>query len=83
MRFQIPTYSAAIFLTGISMGFLGLCVLLPIACIQWTWNCVMSTCRLLPLINAWQASLLYVASATLLFLSGIVKIEFEPEPDNK
>lgn len=79
MRFQIPAYSAAIFMTGISMGLLGLCVLLPIACIQWTWNMVMSTYGFLPLINVWQATLLYMASATLLFLSGIVSIEFEPE----
>jgi hypothetical protein len=79
MRFQIPAYSAAIFMTGISMGLLGLCVLLPIACIQWTWNIVMSTYGFLPLINAWQAALLYAAAATLLFLSGIVSIELEPD----
>ena len=79
MRFPMPTYSAAIFMTGISMGALGLCVVLPIACIQWTWNMVMSTYGFLPHINAWQAALLYVAAATMLFVSGIVTIEFEPE----
>lgn len=79
MRFHVPAYSAAIFMTGISMGVLGLCVLLPIACIQWTWNMVMSTYGFLPPISAWQAGLLYIASATLLFLSGIVSIEVEPE----
>jgi hypothetical protein len=82
MRFQFPTYSMAIFFTGLSMGILGLCVLVPIACIQCTWNLVMSSCGGgLPLINVWQATLLYVAAATLLFLSGILQIEFEPEPD--
>jgi hypothetical protein len=79
MRFQIPTYSAAIFLTGLAMGILGLCVLVPIFCIQWTWNSVVSTYGVLPTINAWQASLLYVASATLLLISGIVPIELEPD----
>ena len=79
MRFHVPSYSMAIFLTSLSMGAVGLCILLPIACIQWTWNMVMSTYGFLPLINGWQAALLYLAAATLLLLSGIVPIELEPE----
>lgn len=61
------------------MGILGIAVLLPIACIQWTWNSVVTTCGYgsLPTINAWQASLLYLAVATSLWLSGLVRIEFE------
>jgi hypothetical protein len=79
MRFQIPTYTAAVFLTLLTMGALGMAVVLPIACIQWSWNALVSVFGFLPLINAWQAILLYLAAATLLYLSGIVRIEFEPE----
>jgi hypothetical protein len=79
MRIQIPAFGAAVIFTVLGMGALGILVLLPIACIQWTWNSVMSSVGVLPLINAWQASLLYLALATLVYLSGIVRIEFETE----
>lgn len=67
------------FLTVLCMGGLGMFVLLPIACIQWTWNSLMPSWGGLPVINAWQASLLYVAAAVSLFLSGLIRIEFEAE----
>ncbi|HEY9792358.1 MAG TPA: hypothetical protein V6D22_18295 [Candidatus Obscuribacterales bacterium] len=79
MRIQIPAVGAAVIFTVLGMGALGILVLLPIACIQWTWNSVMSSVGVLPLINAWQSSLLYLALATLVYLSGIVRIEFETE----
>jgi hypothetical protein len=79
MKVQIPAVAAAIIVTVLCMGGLGMFILLPIACIQWTWNSVMSSFRFLPLINAWQASLLYLAMAIMLYLSGLVRIEFETE----
>jgi hypothetical protein len=79
MRIQIPAFGAAVIFTVLCMGVLGMFVLVPIACIQWTWNWVMNSCGVLPLINVWQASLLYLAAATSLYLSGLVRIEFETE----
>ena len=79
MRIQIPTFGAAVVLTLLCMGGLGLLVLWPIACIQWTWNSVMMSWRFLPLINVWQAALLYMASVALLYITGMVRIEFEPD----
>lgn len=79
MKFQMPPVAAAIIFTILGMGVLGMFVLLPIACIQWTWNSVMTSFRFLPLINAWQASLLYLAMAAALYVSGLVRIEFEAE----
>jgi hypothetical protein len=79
MRVEIPPFGAAVIFTVLFMGVLGVFVLLPIACIQWTWNSVMTSGNYLPLINVWQATLLYLALATLLYLSGMVRIEFEAE----
>jgi hypothetical protein len=80
MRIQIPSVGTAVIVTVLAMGVLGMFVFIPIACIQWTWNSVMTSFPLLPLINAWQASLLYLALACGVYLSGIVRVEFEPEP---
>ncbi len=77
MKSQMPAVAIAVVFTVLCMGALGCFVILPIACIQLTWNSVMTSVRFLPLINAWQATLLYLAVATMLYLSGIVPIEFE------
>jgi hypothetical protein len=79
MRIQIPRFGTAIFFTLLCMGVLGMFVMIPIACIQWTWNSVINSFPLLPSINVWQATLLYTAVALLVYLSGIVRIEFETE----
>lgn len=79
MRLQVPTLGAAVVFTLLGMGVLGLFVVLPVACIQWTWNSVMTSCGVLPVINVWQAVLLYLALATFVYLTGIVRIEFEAE----
>ena len=79
MKVQMPAFGAAVIFTVLCMGVVGVFVLIPIACIQWTWNSVMSSWRFLPLINVWQATLLYLALAILLFLTGLVRIEFETE----
>lgn len=79
MKVQLPAVVAAIIFTILAMGVVGMFVVLPIACIQLTWNSVMNSFPVLPLINAWQATLLYLAMATALYLSGLVRIEFEAE----
>jgi hypothetical protein len=77
MKFHVPAVAAAIIITVLCMGGLGLFVLLPIACIQWIWNAITGMFQVLPLINVWQATLLYLAVATMLYLSGFVRITFE------
>lgn len=79
MRLEIHAFEGAIFLTMLCMGILGVFVLVPIACIQWGWNSVMASWGLLPLINGWQAALLYLAVATWVYLNGVIRIEFEAE----
>ncbi|HEY9870052.1 MAG TPA: hypothetical protein V6D08_12875 [Candidatus Obscuribacterales bacterium] len=75
--FQVPPFTAAILLSALCMGMVGLFVVLPIACIQWTWNFFVAGYSVLPHINVWQAGLLYLAFATILYLSGVVQIDFE------
>jgi hypothetical protein len=77
--FYISPIGAAVIFAILAMGILGMFVLLPIACIQITWNSFITQIPVLPPINAWQATLLYLAGATLLYLSGIVQIEIETE----
>ena len=75
--YQVPPFTAAIFLSALCMGMVGLFVVLPIACIQWTWNYFVAGFSVLPGINLWQASLLYLACAIVIYLSGIVRIDVE------
>jgi hypothetical protein len=82
MKLPLPAFATAVLFTALCMGALGMFVLLPIACIQWTWNSAMGSFRVLPVINGWQATLLYLAMATTLFLTGVVRIEFETENSN-
>lgn len=77
--FPANPFGAAAVFTVLGMGAIGLIVVLPVACIQWTWNEVLINYSILPPINVWQAVLLYSAMATLLFLSGVVQIEIEPD----
>lgn len=71
-----PLGAAALF-TLLGMGLIGAVIVLPIACILWTWNAVVINYAILPPINVWQAVLLYLAMATVLYLSGVVQIEIE------
>lgn len=75
--YQVPPFVAAIFFSALSMGAVGVFVVIPIACIQWTWNWVVVGLSSAPQINVWQAILLYFAAATLLYLSGVVQIKIE------
>jgi hypothetical protein len=73
--FHIPPFSAAIILSILLMGALGVFVILPIAFINWSWNLVIVHFSRLPEINGWQSSLLYIALACSLFAFGFVRIE--------
>ncbi|MBI4534269.1 MAG: hypothetical protein HY711_10030 [Candidatus Melainabacteria bacterium] len=75
--FQVPPFFAAILLSALCMGLIGALVVLPIACIQWTWNAFIVSFSQLPHINVWQACLLYLAVAAVLYLTGVVQIEIE------
>ncbi len=75
--FQVPPFFAAVLLSALCMGLIGVFVVLPIACIQWTWNSLVVGFSQLPHINAWQACLLYLALAAIVYLSGVVQIEIE------
>ena len=75
--YQVPPFTAAIFLSALCMGIVGLFIVLPIACIQWTWNYFVAGFSVLPHINIWQACLLYVAGAIVLYLSGLVRIDIK------
>jgi hypothetical protein len=77
--FHVNSFGAAVILSTLLMGALGAFVLIPIACIQWTWNALAPYLFSLPIINIWQAILLYLAGAALLFLSGLIQIEIKSE----
>ncbi len=78
--FHINSFSAAVILATLFMGVLGAFVLIPIGCIQWMWNALAPQLFALPIINAWQAVLLYVAGVCLLYVLGLVQIEIKSEP---
>jgi len=77
--FHFHPLSAAIILSVLLMGALGAFVIVPIAFIHWTWNSVVAHFSSLPQINGWQAMLLYLALACLIYLCGFVQIEFKTE----
>ncbi len=73
--FQVNSFGAAVIFTFLLMGVLGLFVLMPVALIQWTCNSVALGLSVMPAINMWQASLLYIACALLLYIIGVVEID--------
>lgn len=75
--FQIQPLGLAILMTVLAMGAFGLAVVLPVAFIQWTWNAFVPVHSVLPAIGVWQAVLLYLAATTMLFISGIIRVEVE------
>lgn len=77
--FHLNSFSAAIILSTLIMGVFGAFVLIPVACIQWMWNAIAPQLFALPNISPWQASLLYLASACLVYLSGLVQVEIKSE----
>ena len=77
--FHVNSFGAAVLLSTLIMGMLGAFVLIPVACIQWTWNALATHFASLPAISAWQALLLYMAGCCILYLSGLVAIEIKTE----
>ncbi len=77
--FQLNSFAAAIVLSTLLMGVVGAFVLIPVACIQWTWNSVAAHVFPIPVINAWQAILLYLAAGIILYLAGFIQIEVKSE----
>lgn len=75
--FEIHPLTAAVLFTILIMGLIGLFVIIPVACIQWVWNGTLAHLSFLPQIDPWQAGLLYLATATLLYLTGIVRIDIQ------
>lgn len=80
--FYMPPFAAAVICSILVMGAIGFFVVCPVALINWTWNAFIAQHTVLPQIHCWQACLLYAASACIIYLSGIVQIEFKTEiPD--
>jgi hypothetical protein len=73
--YQVNPVTGAVFLSVLFMGMVGILVILPIACIQWTWNSLVTAFTSLPEINGWQASLLYLAGTIIAYLTGLIRIE--------
>jgi hypothetical protein len=73
--YQVNPVTGAVFLSVLCMGMVGILVILPIACIQWTWNALVTGFTALPEINGWQASLLYLAGAIIAYLTGLIRID--------
>jgi hypothetical protein len=77
--FYIHPLVAAIIFTVLVMGTLGGVVALPIVCISWVWNMLVVNWTALPTIDLWQSTLLYLAVVCVIYLSGLVRIEFKAE----
>jgi hypothetical protein len=75
--FQINSFGAAIVLAALFMGVLGVFVVAPIACIEFTWNFAAYRLCYVPAINPWQALLVYLACASSVYLLGWIKIEIK------
>ena len=54
---------AAVLLSTLFMGLLGVLVIAPIACIELGWNFFATHFYAMPVINPWQAILLYLAGS--------------------
>lgn len=77
--FKFQNLTAAIVFTILSMGVIGIAVILPILVLQWTWNQFIPSLVSLAPINVWQAILLYCAFAAILYLTGLVRVEIDME----
>jgi len=75
--FHVNSFGAAILLSALFMGLLGVLVIAPIACIEFTWNFLATHVCAAPVINPWQAMLLYLAVACMVYLFGWVQIEIK------
>jgi len=71
--------AAVVFLAILAQGMLGAFVVVPIVCINWSWNSVVSQYTQLPPIVWWQATLIYLTVACLIYLSGFIRVEVKAE----
>ncbi len=71
--------TAAIIFTVVVTGLLGLFLFLPIICINWAWDSVVTAILPVPSIAIWQACLLYMALITAAYLLGLLQVEFKTE----
>lgn len=78
-KFDLDPLTAAILCAALVQGGIGALVVLPIVCINWTWNSVLSQYILVPPIAWWQATLLYLAVAAAIYVSGFIRIEIKAE----
>lgn len=77
--YTIHPIIAALFFGALLVIVAGLFIILPIAFIQWVWNFLIANVVTAPHISGWQASLLYMAFATIVYLSGLVRIEIHAD----
>jgi hypothetical protein len=75
--FHVNSFGAAVLLSTLFMGVLGVLVIAPIACIEFMWNFFATHVCAVPVINPWQAMLLYMAVACIIYLMGWVQIEIK------
>jgi len=75
--FQINSFGAAVLLSTLFMGLLGVFVVAPIAFIEFTWNFTAKHFWYMPSINPWQAVLVYLAFAAGVYLLGWIRIEIK------
>ena len=75
--FQINSFGAAILFSALFMGVLGIFVVAPTACIEFTWNFAAMRLSYMPSINPWQALLVYLAFASVIYLLGWIRIEIK------
>lgn len=73
--FELAPIVMMIILTVVLLGAIGLFVLVPVALIEWGWNVFAKSAHFVPEISSWQAMLLYIALALVLYISGLVRIE--------
>jgi len=80
MRFSHESRLILFLLLGAgALGLLSIAVVLPTLAIQSLWNLFASFnfASFVPVINFWQAILLYFACLLMIYISGLVKIEFK------
>ena len=75
--FHVNSFGAAVLLSTLFMGVLGVLVIAPIACIEFAWNFFATHLCAMPAINPWQAMLLYLAVACIAYLFGWIQIEIK------
>ena len=77
--FRVHSLTGAIICSLLVMGVIGVLVVLPIACINLSWNSLSAQLSFMPPIGPLQAALLYTAAVLALYLSGIIIIEVKTD----